>query len=373
MSSSTPIPPNRASDIKSISQAAQQQVEKVREIDPDEQARRQQLFKQMMEEDNDSDEEGVKLTASPLSPDFYFTSQSDLSSNGYDSEPIADPNRSPPPNVNQSTQPMPTDTKLPHGKKFWKKTDISDDMLPTPNITEAKKHPTSSKTPSKKEELEPSPFGAPGKKAEKPVPTKPFAKSMTKPVWEQPQIKPKKEVAETIDKSKEETSKFKKEEKKDLSKDKPMEPEYLPQYPPHIEVAAASALDKAAPILHPEVHPIFAQMVGAIVHMTQQGIMRTEVVLTNLSEKSPFYGARIEITKYSTAANAFNVKLSGSNEAVNAFNKNLPSLMNAFEQGNFNFKIQRIEAVYSTEKPVFHRREQKGGGEMGDQSKKGNR
>src|SRR3990167_1102237 len=191
MSSSTPIPPNRASDLKSITQAAQQQVEKVREIDPDEQARRQQRFQQMMGEDNESDdEEGIHLTASPLNPDFYFTSNPDMSSSGYDSEPIANPSQSPPPNVNHPTQPAQTDTKLPHSKKFWKKTDISEEALPAPTIKEVKKQPK--ETPSKKgekKELEPSPFGAPGKQAEKIQPTKliPKAKPSEKPIWAQPQ------------------------------------------------------------------------------------------------------------------------------------------------------------------------------------------
>ncbi|HEY4255281.1 MAG TPA: hypothetical protein VGM34_02915, partial [Chlamydiales bacterium] len=125
--------------------------------------------------------------------------------------------------------------------------------------------------------------------------------------------------------------------------------------------------------LSPEVLPLFYQMVGSIMVMTnyQPGVNKTEVLLNSPAfARSKFYGATIEIVKYASAPDSLNIRLTGSNEAVAAFRQNVPSLLAAFQQGNFQFKIGRLEAHYATEKPVFQRKEKKlkgetGGGDLG--------
>ena len=112
-------------------------------------------------------------------------------------------------------------------------------------------------------------------------------------------------------------------------------------------------------------------MIGTIMIMAKpSGVSRTEFLLNNPAfSTSKFYGASIEITRFSTAPGAFNIRLTGNTEAVNAFNQSIPGLMAAFHNGNFNFKINRIEAEHSIEKPMFHRKES--GKDSSDKGEKG--
>lgn len=128
--------------------------------------------------------------------------------------------------------------------------------------------------------------------------------------------------------------------------------------PTEVQPIAAAAAQAAAPYLSPEVVPLFYQMVGSILIMTMPpGIRRTEVVLNAPRfANSKFYGSTIEITQYSTAPDSLNIRLTGSNQAVEAFRQNIPSLMSAFQNGNFAFRIGRLEANYSADRPLFHRK-----------------
>ncbi len=135
----------------------------------------------------------------------------------------------------------------------------------------------------------------------------------------------------------------------------------LPGFPPTVHTEAAAAATIAAPYLRPEVLPLFYQMVGAIFVMANQGISTTEILLNNPAfAGSKFFGASIEIIKYSSAPDSLNIRLSGSNEAVTAFSQNIPGLMAAFQTGGFRFRIGRIDAGYAADKPVFRRKEEKG-------------
>jgi hypothetical protein len=112
-------------------------------------------------------------------------------------------------------------------------------------------------------------------------------------------------------------------------------------------------------------------MVGTILVMTNQGISTTEILLNNPAfAGSKFFGASIEIIKYSSAPDSLNIRLSGSNEAVTAFNQSIPGLMAAFQTGGFQFRIGRIEATYAIDRPAFHRKEERQGNNSGDQSEK---
>ncbi len=145
-------------------------------------------------------------------------------------------------------------------------------------------------------------------------------------------------------------------------------------YFPMANAAAAAA----RPYLGPEALSIYFHMVGTITAMVSpKGDSRTEFVLNAPSfADSKFYGATISIERFATAPYQLNILLTGSNEAVNAFNQNIPNLYAAFQNGNFSFTINRIEVSYA--KPLFRRKESVGekeerekgfGGEMGDRKK----
>lgn len=140
------------------------------------------------------------------------------------------------------------------------------------------------------------------------------------------------------------------------------QPFILPQFDSSIQPLIQAAVTQAAPYLNPETMALFHQMVGTIyVVNSRPGVSTTEIVLNSPAFKdSKFFGSTITIEKYATAPNSLNIRLSGSNEAVNSFNQNLSSLVAAFQNGNFQFRIGRIETAYQTEKvdkPVFRRKE----------------
>lgn len=151
----------------------------------------------------------------------------------------------------------------------------------------------------------------------------------------------------------------------------------LPELPSHVQPVAELAAVQAAPYISSTTTSLFYQMVGTIYTMTgPQGINRTEIVLNNPAyANSKFYGATIRIEKYTTAPDAFNITLTGSNTAVQTFRENMPSLMAAFQNGNFTFRINRLDAEYSIERPVFRRKEREeergdaGGGDLGERRK----
>lgn len=141
--------------------------------------------------------------------------------------------------------------------------------------------------------------------------------------------------------------------------------ETLPSYVIPVAGAAATA---AQPYLGFEALSIYYHMIGTITAMVSpKGDSRTEFILNAPSfANSKFYGATISIEKFSTAPYQLNIRLTGSNEAVAAFNQNIPNLLAAFQAGKFSYTVNRIEAAY--EKPLFQRKEstgekgQKGGG-----------
>ncbi len=150
----------------------------------------------------------------------------------------------------------------------------------------------------------------------------------------------------------------------------------LPPMPSYVEPMAAKAMTQAAPYIQPATAALFYQMVGTMYVMGgPQGVNRTEVVLNNAAfANSKFFGSTIKIEKYATAPDSFNITLSGSDQAVVSFRENIPSLMAAFQNGNFTFRVNRLDVEYRTEKPVFRRKESEergdsGGGDLGERRK----
>ena len=151
----------------------------------------------------------------------------------------------------------------------------------------------------------------------------------------------------------------------------------LPKLPAEVQPIATAAATQAAPYLTPTTTSLFYQMVGTMYVMVRTpGVMRTEILLNNPAfAESKFFGSTIKIEKYATAPDSFNVTLTGSNQAVVAFKENIPSLLAAFQNGNFAFRVNRIDVEYTTERPVFRRKEkgdergEAGGGDLGERRK----
>jgi hypothetical protein len=130
--------------------------------------------------------------------------------------------------------------------------------------------------------------------------------------------------------------------------------------PPSVIPIAHGAAEAAAPFLSPEALSIYFHMVGTIVAIVSpRGDSRTEFILNSPTfANSKFYGSTISIERFSTAPYQLNIRLTGSNEAVNLFNQNIPNLLAAFEKGKFPYVVNRIDAVY---RPLFRRKEEGGG------------
>lgn len=153
----------------------------------------------------------------------------------------------------------------------------------------------------------------------------------------------------------------------------------LTTLPNHIIPIAESATVAATPYISPQTVPLFYQMVGTIYVMSATpGVSKTEILLNSPAfANSKFFGSTISIEKYASAPDSLNIRLTGPNEAVRVFNQNIPNLYAAFQNGNFNFRIGRITAEYSAEKPVFRRKESgEGRGDSGSgdfKDRRGNR
>lgn len=377
-----------------------QRVEKVREIDPDEETQqRRRKFQMMMGDEEQATVESPK-PPSPYQVEFHLKDSPDS-----DTESEIPSTLSPSPDSSPVSSEQ-ASTDLPQSDHFWEKSDLPPDLPPQPPTYKevssskkgkqdalhldpfhgpisAKKQPSSS---AKKEEKKPPFFYSdPNKKDDEALTAAPFF-STHKSTGSSPSLE--EEDAEELASgpfSAPPSKQGKSEKEKRMSpfgspgeeiftpeRKKPEEkrknPESfslskenipLPPIPPDVQPAAQTALTQATPYLSPQTVPLFFQMIGAIYWMiSPPGVQRTEFVLNHPAyANSKFFGARITIEKYTSAPDSFNIRLTGSDAAVTAFKENIPSLLNAFQKGNFAFRIHRFEADYSTDRPVFRRKE----------------
>ncbi len=409
-----PIPPDpsRSQAVTPKTQREQaQRVEKVREVDPDEQARKRDQFRMMME---DTDDDAAPRVPSPFETQFYTEETPSKTVPGAGDGAVPSPSYSPPPSL--SGAPLDAsasdEEQLPQAGEFWKDVGLPDSSIAKPNFTEKQT------AAGKGKSIEPSPFGAPGKVPAAPKPSSKAAKGQTskrpgaeeaglksapkrvsdaeekaapmgrlesqaelnargKPVGKRPAEKAAPKLADEVPKDARilppdrSTKEFDQKQKAPSDEVALIQPPSTTPMPIDIQPVAMAAATVASPYLSPEVLPLFYQMVGSILIMTNQptGVSRTEVVLNSPGfARSKFYGAKIEIVKYASAPDSVNIRLSGSDEAVTAFRQNIPSLMAAFQQGNFQFRVGRMEAEYVTDRPVFRRKDERRGGATGGDS-----
>jgi hypothetical protein len=132
-------------------------------------------------------------------------------------------------------------------------------------------------------------------------------------------------------------------------------------FPAGIQPMAEAAATAAAPFLSHDVRALYFEMIGRIfIAVEKSGVSTTHFTLNNLPKSSKFYGATIELSKYRSAPNEFNITLTGSSAAVSSFQQAIPELTKQFHDGKFNFTVHRIEANH--EKPVYSRKDSQGDG-----------
>ena len=135
--------------------------------------------------------------------------------------------------------------------------------------------------------------------------------------------------------------------------------------PPACQKIAEAAQVSASPFLNTQTAELYLQMVGTMVFMTssKEGISLTEVQLNSPSfQNSVFFNSTITIAKYATAPDSFNVRLTGTPEAVQAFSNNVESLSSAFtaayEDRRISFRIGRIETALAPNRPLIRRKKE---------------
>ena len=164
----------------------------------------------------------------------------------------------------------------------------------------------------------------------------------------------------------------KREKQKDLKR-VPFSPS-IQDFPAPVKAASAEMTESAKSCLRTaEIRDLFRQMVGTIVYMsTPKGDSKTQILLNADNFKSPlFHGMTITIERFSTNPYSFNIRLSGSPQAINVVNDNIEGLRSAFERSKERFHVARLDTSYSTKRPLFHRKEKaakEGGmGEAGEE------
>jgi len=111
----------------------------------------------------------------------------------------------------------------------------------------------------------------------------------------------------------------------------------------------------------PQVMEIFDRMVGVMTVMATAGLTETTFTLNAPQfASSVFFGAQIIIQEFSTAPKAFNIQFKGQPSAVTLFQGQVEDLIAAFQAGNYNFRVNRLETGYLTERPLFKRKEKTG-------------
>lgn len=130
-------------DSKTQREAAQK-VEKVREVDPDEQARqrKREQFEALMNDSPDDDTTQTRVP-SPFETQFYAADDSQQSADFPDVKQTAipSPKYSPPPSIKTPSTPVPEatgKTPLPHSDEFWSEIELPDQPVVKPKVKETK-------------------------------------------------------------------------------------------------------------------------------------------------------------------------------------------------------------------------------------------
>lgn len=337
-------------------------VEKISETDPDQQARKQKFRQLMGDEDSPP---SSSLNPSPFDPSFHRKSDDSYNYAPIEKQlPSSSSFLSGPGDLHSPDHPLHVEEEKKkekdkkEGKKFEREYPLFTKIEPQ-DAKKDKKTKTDQKTKSQKSEVPLSIMGS--------VEEKSSAKHLLKDQKKKEIKEASSPVAYSSKEGKGKTSPWQDKEKKETSstEEESSSPSILPHEAVHF---AEQATLQASNYLSPETEVLYATMVGNIYcyEKTNSGIATTEISLTSpIFANSRFFGATITLEKYDTDPSSFNIRLTGSNEAVRLFNQNIKTLYAAFQNGNFRFRIGRLEAEYSVEKPLFHRKESSKGKDMG--------
>lgn len=110
--------------------------------------------------------------------------------------------------------------------------------------------------------------------------------------------------------------------------------------------ATSSSVQSASFVrMSAEVQAIFDKMVDTITVMNTSSQSQTTISLQAPQfASSPFYGAEIIIEEFThLAPKSFNIQLIASPQALAMMQANMHDLMAAFQNSNYNFKVNRLE------------------------------
>ncbi len=134
------------------------------------------------------------------------------------------------------------------------------------------------------------------------------------------------------------------------------------------DVQAAPPVHTPYANLHPQVLELFERTVGVMTVMHMSGIKETSITLDNPKfASSVFFGSEIIIKEYSSAPKEFNIQINGSPQAMSLLQGNTQDLMAAFQYGNFNFRVNRLDTGLLADKPLFKRKEPPSGDKQNQQ------
>jgi uncharacterized protein YejL (UPF0352 family) len=105
--------------------------------------------------------------------------------------------------------------------------------------------------------------------------------------------------------------------------------------------SAAAKVGKMEPSA--QVMQLFSKLADSLIHMDNAGIKETTITLGNAFASSIFKGGRVTITEYSTAPKIFNVRFTGSTEAINFFEVHKENMKHSFNGGNFSFRLHTVD------------------------------
>lgn len=109
-----------------------------------------------------------------------------------------------------------------------------------------------------------------------------------------------------------------------------------------------------------EFKELFEAMASRMIVMHSSGEVKTTLFLDNPSSR--FFGTTITIREFSTAPKVFNVEIASSTQMICAIEASKNDLLSAFQHGNFNFSIHRLDTLLQNEEhPVMHRDENQDG------------
>ena len=137
----------------------------------------------------------------------------------------------------------------------------------------------------------------------------------------------------------------------------------VPYIPP--SQSFSSGASSSASVITPyttltaDVEALYERMASAMIVMCSSRETETTLFLDNPHfASSQFFGSKITIREFSTAPKAFNIEIASTPNAIACLEAGKQDLLSAFQNGRFNFSVNRIDThVQSEERPVLHRKE----------------